>query len=87
MTEGRRLKAPEWGSLSSSLKQSLRDFLPQDISVTVVEERKEERELERLREFRMLCLTLEGPRLRKLAAEFDPYHPHSQYNPKDFLPP
>ena len=70
MTEGQRLKAPEWGSLSSSLKQSLRDFLPQDISVTVVEERKEERELERPREFRMLCLTLEGPRLRKLAAEF-----------------
>ena len=70
MTEGRRLKAPEWGSLSSSLKQSLRDFLPQDISVTVVEEREEERELERPREFRMLCLTLEGPRLRKLAAEF-----------------
>lgn len=70
MTEGRILKAPEWGSLSSSLERSLGDFLPQDISVTVVEEEKGERELERPREFRMLSLTLKGPRLRKLAAEF-----------------
>ncbi len=70
MAEGRRLKVPEWSSLSHSLERSLGDFLPQGISVTVVEERKGERELGRPQEFRMLCLTLKGQRIRKLAAEF-----------------
>ena len=65
MTEGRRLKVPEWASLSRSLERSLGDFLPCGISVAV-----EERALERPQEFRMLCLTLKGQRLRKLAAEF-----------------
>ena len=70
MAEGRRLKVPDWSSLGPSLERSLGDFLPQDISVTVVEERKGERELGRPQEFRMLGLTLKGPRLQKLAAEF-----------------
>ena len=65
MTEGRRLKVPEWSFLSRSLERSLGDFLPCGISVAV-----EERALERPQEFRMLCLTLKGQRLRKLAAEF-----------------
>ena len=65
MAERRRLKVPEWGRLSSSLERSLRDFLPGEISVTV-----EERKLEPPQEFRVLCLTLKGQRIRKLAAEF-----------------
>ena len=40
MAEGRRLKVPDWSSLGPSLERSLGDFLPQGISVTVVEEGK-----------------------------------------------
>ena len=81
MAERRRLKVPEWGRLSSSLERSLRDFLPGEISVTV-----EERKLEPPQEFRVLCLTLKGQRIRKLAAEFGKDESLRYSSPKCIIP-